>query len=184
MKRLIGRILKIMGLALIMIVVIGGSVLYVAARRSIIPDNINMSSDMAGMDMSNMQMTTPGPDSISLTSLVAGESDAPVKTFNLITQTAKIDIGNGKTVNAYTYNGTLPGPEIRVQQGDMVVVNLVNKLPVSTSIHWHGISVPNAELSSNHEMHTLIRPLHLILRESILPGLSRYWNALLNTFQS
>ncbi|MBA3869124.1 MAG: multicopper oxidase family protein [Anaerolineae bacterium] len=145
MKHLPGRTLKIVGLTLIMILVVGGSVLYVAARRSVIPDGINMSSDMNGMDMSNIAMTTPSANSISLTALVAGESDAPVKTFTLTTQTAKIDIGNGKTVDAYTYNGTLPGSEIRVQQGDMVVVNLVNKLPVSTTIHWHGISVPNAE---------------------------------------
>ena len=146
MKRLLVRTLKVVAIALAIILVIGGGVLLVAARRSVIPDGINMSSShMDGMDMSSLVMGTHSPNATPISAFVAGESDAPVKTFKLTTQTAKIDLGNGKTVEAYTYNGSLPGPELRVQQGDMVVVNLVNKLPVSTSIHWHGISVPNAE---------------------------------------
>ena len=48
-------------------------------------------------------------------------------------------------MDAYTFNGTMPGPELRVQQGDMVVVTLINHLPKATTIHWHGVSLPNAE---------------------------------------
>jgi FtsP/CotA-like multicopper oxidase with cupredoxin domain len=45
----------------------------------------------------------------------------------------------------WTYNGSIPGPEIRVKQGDRLRVTLTNRLPVSTTIHWHGIRLPNAE---------------------------------------
>src|SRR5579859_3532955 len=147
MKRLITKILTIGCVGLGMLLLLGGGVIYVAARRSTLPDNINMSSS-DGTDMSNMNsmsMGTPSADATPITSLVAVQTDAPVKSFTLTAQPATIDMGNGKHFDAYTYNGTVPGPELRVQQGDLVVVTLVNKLPVSTTIHWHGMKVPNAE---------------------------------------
>jgi FtsP/CotA-like multicopper oxidase with cupredoxin domain len=48
------------------------------------------------------------------------------------------------TVTAWTYNGTVPGPMIRVTEGDRVRVNFINNLPEPTTVHWHGINVPNA----------------------------------------
>ncbi len=44
----------------------------------------------------------------------------------------------------WTYNGTLPGPEIRAQRGERIQVRLINNLPEPTSIHWHGIRIANA----------------------------------------
>jgi FtsP/CotA-like multicopper oxidase with cupredoxin domain len=49
-----------------------------------------------------------------------------------------------KTVDAMTYNGTVPGPTLHVQPGDHVRVILHNQLPESTSIHFHGLTTPNA----------------------------------------
>jgi len=48
-------------------------------------------------------------------------------------------------VTAWTYNGVVPGPVLRVNQGDRVRVTLRNHLPVATTIHWHGVFVPNAD---------------------------------------
>jgi FtsP/CotA-like multicopper oxidase with cupredoxin domain len=39
----------------------------------------------------------------------------------------------------------VPGPVLKVNQGDRVMVTLVNHLPVSTTIHWHGVRLPNAD---------------------------------------
>lgn len=47
-------------------------------------------------------------------------------------------------VTAWTYNGQVPGPLIRVTEGDRVRIILKNALPAPTSIHWHGMRVPNA----------------------------------------
>src|SRR5262249_42598215 len=88
---------------------------------------------------------TPGASATPITSIVAAPSNAPVKSFTLTAQMARIDLGNGKSFDAYTYNGQVPGPELRVTQADLVEVTLINKLPVSTTIQWHGINVPNAE---------------------------------------
>ena len=47
-------------------------------------------------------------------------------------------------VRVWGYNGQMPGPELRVREGDTVRVTLRNQLPVPTTIHWHGVNVPNA----------------------------------------
>jgi FtsP/CotA-like multicopper oxidase with cupredoxin domain len=44
----------------------------------------------------------------------------------------------------WSYNGQIPGPMIRVTEGDRIRVILKNELPVPTGIHWHGLRVPNA----------------------------------------
>jgi len=67
----------------------------------------------------------------------------PVKEFNLTTAVTPIDLGTGE-FQAWTYNGLPIGPEIRVTEGDRVRVTLTNNLPDATTVHWHGITVPNA----------------------------------------
>ncbi|WP_254655206.1 MULTISPECIES: multicopper oxidase domain-containing protein [unclassified Sulfitobacter] len=46
--------------------------------------------------------------------------------------------------NVWSYNGSVPGPEIRVRQGDRLLVLAQNGLDEGTTIHWHGIRTPNA----------------------------------------
>jgi len=48
------------------------------------------------------------------------------------------------TVRAWGYDGQVPGPELRVREGDHVRITLRNQLPVPTTIHWHGVNVPPA----------------------------------------
>lgn len=67
-----------------------------------------------------------------------------VKVFRLTADTVKWEVDPGRFVEAFAYNGQVPGPELRVKRGDRVRVELMNELPESTSIHWHGLTVPNA----------------------------------------
>ncbi|MGZ8516887.1 MAG: multicopper oxidase family protein, partial [Chitinophagaceae bacterium] len=56
-----------------------------------------------------------------------------------------LNIGGGVTLNnAETYNGTIPGPTIRLMVGDTLIVRLINNLPYPTGIHWHGIELQNS----------------------------------------
>ncbi len=71
-------------------------------------------------------------------------SDDGYKEFEVTAMLADWEIEPGKIVEAYTYNGTVPAPEIHVEVGDMVRVILKNELPAPTVIHWHGVRVPNA----------------------------------------
>jgi len=67
-----------------------------------------------------------------------------VKVFELTAQAVKWTLTDGVEATAYTYNGTVPGPMIRVTEGDRVRVIVKNELPEPTTIHWHGVEVPNA----------------------------------------
>jgi FtsP/CotA-like multicopper oxidase with cupredoxin domain len=69
--------------------------------------------------------------------------DGDVKIFNLTCQAVQWEYLPGKTVEAWTYNGVVPGPEIRVTEGDKVRVIVKNDLAVSTAVHFHGLYVPN-----------------------------------------
>ncbi|HEV8439526.1 MAG TPA: multicopper oxidase family protein [Methylomirabilota bacterium] len=54
------------------------------------------------------------------------------------------ELAPGKLIDAMAYNGRVPGPEIRVKEGERVHVVLKNALDEPTTIHWHGVDVPNA----------------------------------------
>jgi FtsP/CotA-like multicopper oxidase with cupredoxin domain len=70
--------------------------------------------------------------------------DGDVKVFKLTCQVVNWEYAPGQRAEAWTYNGVVPGPEIRVTEGDKVRVLVTNELPESTAVHWHGLMVPNA----------------------------------------
>ncbi len=66
------------------------------------------------------------------------------KEFDLTASVIDWEVAPGKTVQAWAYNGQVPGPWIKVGVGDKVRIVLDNQLPQSTAIHFHGIQTPNA----------------------------------------
>ena len=66
-----------------------------------------------------------------------------VKVFTLEAEEVQWEFIPGKAVTAWGYNGQVPGPEVWVNEGDRVRINFTNNLPVPTTIHWHGVRVPN-----------------------------------------
>jgi FtsP/CotA-like multicopper oxidase with cupredoxin domain len=66
-----------------------------------------------------------------------------VKVFDLETSIIQWEVEPGRRVEAWAYNGQVPGPQIRVREGDRVRINLRNGLEESTAIHFHGLEVPN-----------------------------------------
>ncbi len=69
--------------------------------------------------------------------------DGDVKVFELTCSVVQWEVTPGTRVEAWVYNGVMPGPEIRVTEGDRVRVIVKNELPESTAVHWHGLIVPN-----------------------------------------
>ncbi len=65
------------------------------------------------------------------------------KEFELTTQIVEWEVEPGRFVEAWTYNGMVPGPAIKVDLGDKVRVVVHNELPMGTDIHWHGVDTPN-----------------------------------------
>jgi len=68
--------------------------------------------------------------------------DGSTKVFRLRAEPVKRKIAPFKTIDAWGYNGSCPGPTIQVTQGDRVRILIENSLPESTSMHWHGLEVP------------------------------------------
>jgi len=64
-----------------------------------------------------------------------------VREFRFVVRPGKWEIMPGTAVDAWTYNGQVPGPELRVREGDLVRVIVKNALPVPTTIHWHGVDL-------------------------------------------
>ncbi|MBI3963023.1 MAG: multicopper oxidase domain-containing protein, partial [Deinococcus sp.] len=62
-----------------------------------------------------------------------------VQEFSLTAGETQWQIAPGVVTTAWAYNGTVPGPELRVQEGDTVRVTFTNNLPAPTTIHWHGV---------------------------------------------
>lgn len=68
-----------------------------------------------------------------------------VKVFRLTAKPVRWEILPDVVMNAFGYNGQVPGPEIRVKEGDNVRIIIKNELPMPTAVHWHGILVPNSQ---------------------------------------
>lgn len=64
--------------------------------------------------------------------------------FNLAAKPVRWAILPDTRVTAWTYNGVVAGPELRVPYGQRVRILVKNDLPDATTVHWHGIDVPNA----------------------------------------
>lgn len=69
--------------------------------------------------------------------------DNGVKVFHLIAEPVKREFAPGMTVNCWGYNGQTPGPTIEAVEGDRVRLLVTNKLAEHTTIHWHGVLLPN-----------------------------------------
>lgn len=66
-----------------------------------------------------------------------------VKVFHLIAEPIDHELTTGLKIKAWGYNGRAPGPVIEVTEGDRCRFYVTNKLPEPTSLHWHGIILPN-----------------------------------------
>jgi len=70
------------------------------------------------------------------------ELDGTVKVFRLRAEPVKTEFLPGRKVDAWGFNGTVPGPTIVANEGDRVRIILENHLPEMFAPHWHGLEVP------------------------------------------
>ncbi len=81
------------------------------------------------------------------------------KEFDLTASVIQWEVEKGHFVEAWAYNEMVPGPEIRVNLGDKLRIVLHNELPAPTTIHFHGMTVPNA-----------MDGVPAITQDAVLPG--------------
>lgn len=83
------------------------------------------------------QVITPNVGSLPWT------MDGNVKVFHLVAEPVGREFAPGFMVNCWGYNGSSPGPTIEAVEGDAVRILVTNHLNEPTTVHWHGIILPN-----------------------------------------
>jgi FtsP/CotA-like multicopper oxidase with cupredoxin domain len=95
-----------------------------------------------------------------------GPRGTPDRRFTLTAQKGVVRLASGRTVEALSFNGTVPGPELRLREGELVEVTLRNEnVAGGVTVHWHGVDVPNAEDG-----------VAGVTQDAVPPGGSRSWS--------
>ena len=98
------------------------------------------------------------------------------KVFNLDAKIIDWEVEPGRIVKGWSYNGQIPGPLLRANVGDKVRIVLKNDLPESTSLHLHGIRVPNSMDGVDPYTQPAIKPGESFTYEftALEPGVGMY----------
>jgi FtsP/CotA-like multicopper oxidase with cupredoxin domain len=83
---------------------------------------------------------------VSVAELTGPPEGTPDVAATLVARQGSARLASGEEIEAYTLNGTTPGPLLEATQGDLVEFTLVNRdVEGGVTLHWHGVDVPNAE---------------------------------------
>ena len=89
-------------------------------------------------------------------------------------QPETIELG-GRTASTWTYGAGVPGPELRVKQGERVRIRVENGLPEDTTVHWHGVRVAN-DIDGVPDMPLPpIKPGESFTYDFVPPDAGTYW---------
>jgi len=119
-------------------------------QGAIMPPGMIMTRDTPAAAMRDMAAVDP--DESSYTAPASARGDQPlrpqlvdgVKVFRLEASVIRWHILSNRVVYAYAFNHQVPGPRIELTEGDRVRIVVTNHLPEPTTVHWHGLVVPNA----------------------------------------
>ena len=92
---------------------------------------------------SQVEQPSGWDDDLALVIPVDINPDPDILEIHLEAKITNLEILPGTTTPVWTYGGSLPGPLLKAKVGDRLIVHFQNSLPDATSIHWHGLRVPN-----------------------------------------
>ncbi|WP_225727928.1 MULTISPECIES: multicopper oxidase family protein [unclassified Nocardia] len=93
-------------------------------------------------DKSTRTLVQPDSDPVRAAEQARRAADAKVRTVALRAQPTTVDLG-GVQVPTWTFDGALPGREIRLTRGEVLRADFTNSLPAPSTIHWHGVALRN-----------------------------------------
>jgi len=105
---------------------------------------------------------------------ISAASGSPI-TLSANPTTVDILNGEGPKTDVWAYGSKVPGPEIRARQGDFLRVKFENGLPQDSTVHWHGIRLPNAMDGVPNLTQKPVKPGESFLYEFRLPDAGTYW---------
>lgn len=100
--------------------------------------------------------------------------DPHVLEINLEATLATRELIAGVPATFWTYNGQIPGPTLRAQVGDRVIVHFTNHLPESTTVHWHGIRL-DAAMDGTPSVQPPVEPGASFDYDFVVPDAGLYW---------
>jgi FtsP/CotA-like multicopper oxidase with cupredoxin domain len=115
----------------------------------VMPPGMVMTRDTPGESMREMaaveadQVDYTAPADARGAQVLEPRIEDGVKVFELEVSVIEWNILPDEQLMAYAFNRQVPGPTIRLTVGDGVRINVTNNLPEETSVHWHGLVVPN-----------------------------------------
>ncbi len=101
--------------------------------------------------------------------------DPHILEVNLEARLADVELVPGHPTTLWTYDGGVPGPLLRAQVGDRLIVHFTNSLPEPTSVHWHGLRIANDMDGVPHEPYPPIAPGETFTYDFVLPDAGTYW---------
>ena len=116
---------------------------------SIMPPGMINTFDLPAAAMKDMAAVKPRQADFEAASDARGDQplepriENGVKVFHIDASIIRWHILPDVAVDAYAYNRQIPGPRLQVTEGDHIRINFTNHLPESTTVHWHGLIVPN-----------------------------------------
>jgi FtsP/CotA-like multicopper oxidase with cupredoxin domain len=116
---------------------------------AIMPPGMINTFDLPGEAMKDMAAVKPrqvlykAPPDAKGDQVLEPRVENGIKVFDIEASIIRWNILPDVAVEAYAYNHQVPGPRLQLTEGDRVRINFHNALPESTTVHWHGLIVPN-----------------------------------------
>jgi FtsP/CotA-like multicopper oxidase with cupredoxin domain len=98
-----------------------------------------------------------------------------VHDLELVAAPTELRLAGQAALRVWAYNGQVPGPTFRVRRGDTVRVRFENRLPEPSTVHWHGVRVPNAMDGVPGVTQPPVKPGESFTYEFVAPDAGTYW---------
>jgi len=96
------------------------------------------------------------------------------KYYQLTASEFNWEVSREKTIKAWGFNNTIPGPVLRAKKGETLVIKVKNDLHEPTVVHWHGIRLPSS-MDGTHDTQNAIQPGEEFEYKFVLPDAGTFW---------
>ncbi|MFF0431998.1 multicopper oxidase family protein [Streptomyces sp. NPDC004327] len=114
-------------------------------QESRLPDTLGSAQHAHTFDLGG-GAAAGGSPMRDVATLTGPRDERPTRSFTLTATSGTMTLASGEKIRALAFNGSLPGPELRMVRGELTEVVLINRnVKEGVTVHWHGVDVPNAE---------------------------------------